>query len=258
MRRSVLLAVSASAAVHMRCLTLLALASADRLLEATIREAAMSSPQWWEAHHVLAKLKPGTSWFGPIGRAIARDIAKRHARSCAKGDAVVLGTGYSKTPYWLARTGAFRRVYGVDSSPSAILAMRRYSKAHDHGGAWGLVRYVRADVTQPGPLRNASLVLDEGVLDVLQAGPGIDATSHKAAKQAMEEYLERAAGLVMPGGLLIVVGYAGEPAVVNSTLDELSCWTLDSGFLGLDALAAGPRRACSPWGPGAYVLKKPV
>ena len=57
------------------------LASADRLLEATVREAAMSSPEWWEAHHQLAKLKPGTSWFGPIGRAIARDIAKRYGRS---------------------------------------------------------------------------------------------------------------------------------------------------------------------------------
>ena len=64
----------------------LALASADRLLEATVREAAMSSPEWWEAHHQLAKLKPGTSWFGPIGRAIARDIARRHyGRSCALG-----------------------------------------------------------------------------------------------------------------------------------------------------------------------------
>ena len=52
----------------------LALASADRLLEATVREAAMSSPEWWEAHHQLAKLQPGTSWFGPIGRAIARPM----------------------------------------------------------------------------------------------------------------------------------------------------------------------------------------
>ena len=56
----------------------LALASADRLLEATVREAAMSSPEWWEPHHQLAKLQPGTSWFGPIGRAIARDIARAH------------------------------------------------------------------------------------------------------------------------------------------------------------------------------------
>ena len=71
----------------------LALASADRLLEATVREAAMSSPEWWEAHHQLARLKPGTSWFGPIGRAIARDIAKRYGRTCAPGDAVVLGSG---------------------------------------------------------------------------------------------------------------------------------------------------------------------
>ena len=68
--------------------------AADRLLEATVRDAAMSSPEWWEAHHQLARLKPGTSWFGPIGRAIARDIAKRYyTRSCALGDAVVLGSG---------------------------------------------------------------------------------------------------------------------------------------------------------------------
>ena len=229
------------------------LASADRLLEATVREAAMSSPEWWEAHHQLAKLKPGTSWFGPIGRAIARDIAKRYGRSCALGDAVVLGSGFSKTPYWLARTGAFRRVYGIDSSISAVRAMSRYAKALDHGGrGWDIVRYVRADLTQPGLFRrDASLVLDEGVLDVLQAGPGID------ARQVMNAYVERAAGLVRQGGALIVVGYAGNPAVVNQTTLELSCWTR-SGFLGLDALGADPRRACSPWGPGAYVLKRPV
>ena len=235
----------------------LALASADRLLEATVREAAMSSPEWWEAHHQLAKLQPGTSWFGPIGRAVARDIAKRrYSRSCALGDAVVLGSGYSKTPYWLARTGAFRRVYGVDSSPSSILAMRRYAKALDHGGrGWDIVRYVRADLTQPGQhRRDASLVLDEGVLDVLQAGPGIDPTARSAARQVMDAYLERAAGLVRRGGALIVVGYAGNPAVVNQTSLELSCWTQGVGFLALDALGADPRRVCSPWGPGAYVL----
>ena len=236
----------------------LALASADRLLEATVREAAMSSPEWWEAHHQLAKLRPGTSWFGPIGRAIARDIAKRYGRSCALGDAVVLGSGYSKTPYWLARTGAFRRVYGVDSSPSSILAMRRYAKALDHGGrGWDIVRYVRADLTRPGQFRrDASLVLDEGVLDVLQAGPGIDPAARSAARQVMEIYLERASALIRPGGIFVVVGYAGNPAVVNQTTLELSCWTRGGGFLGLDALGADPRRACSPWGPGAYVLTR--
>ena len=235
-------------------LHLAALAHADRLLEATVREAAMSSPEWWEAHHQLAKLRPGTSWFGPIGRAIARDIAKRYySRSCALGDAVVLGSGFSKTPYWLARTGAFRRVYGIDSSISAVRAMSRYAKALDHGGrGWDIVRYVRADVTRPGHFRSdASLVLDEGVLDILQAGPSVD------ARQVMDEYVERAAGLVRRGGALIVVGYAGNPAVVNqSTLGDLSCWTRSGGFLGLDALGADPRRACSPWGPGAYVLTR--
>ena len=227
--------------------------AADRLLEATVRDAAMSSPEWWEAHHQLAKLKPGTSWFGPIGRAIARDFAKRYTRSCALGDAVVIGSGFSKTPYWLARTGAFRRVYGIDSSISAVRAMSRYAKALDHGGrGWDIVRYVRADLTQPGQhRRDASLVLDEGVLDVLQAGPGID------ARQVMNAYVERAAGLVRQGGALIVVGYAGNPAVVNQTTLELSCWTKRGGFLGLDALG-NPRRACSPWGPGAYVLTRLV
>ena len=223
----------------------LALASADRLLEATVREAAMSSPEWWEAHHQLAKLQPGTSWFGPIGRAIARDIAKRYGRTCAPGDAVVLGSGFSKTPYWLARTGAFRRVYGIDSSISAVRAMSRYAKALDHGGrGWDIVRYVRADVTRPGQFRrDASLVLDEGVLDVLQAGPGIDPAARSAARQVMEEYLERASGLIRPGGTFVVVGYAGDPTVVNQSTLDLSCWTRSGGFLGLDALG-DQRRAC--------------
>ena len=234
----------------------LAVASADHLLEATVRDAAMSSPEWWEAHHQLAKLQPGTSWFGPIGRAIARDIAKRYGRTCAPGDAVVLGSGFSKTPYWLARTGAFRRVYGIDSSISAVRAMSRYAKALDHGGrGWDIVRYVRADVTQPGQFRrDASLVVDEGVLDVLQAGPGVDPAARSAARQVMEIYLERASALIRPGGVFVVVGYAGNPAIVNQTTLELSCWTR-GGFLGLDALG-DPRRACSPWGPGAYVLTR--
>ena len=220
----------------------------------------MSSPEWWEAHHQLAKLRPGTSWFGPIGRAVARDIAKRYGRSCALGDAVVLGSGFSKTPYWLARTGAFRRVYGIDSSISAVRAMSRYAKALDHGGrGWDIVRYVRADLTRPGQFRrDASLVLDEGVLDVLQAGPGIDPAARSAARRVMEEYLERVLELVRPGGALVVVGYAGDPSVVNQSMLELSCWTRHGGFLGLDALGADPRRACSPWGPGAYVLTRLV
>ena len=194
-----------------------------------------------------------------MSRAIAQDIAKNYTRSCALGDAVVLGSGYSKTPYWLARTGAFRRVYGVDSSPSSILAMRRYAKALDHGGrGWDLVRYVRADLTRQGQFRrDASLVLDEGVLDVLQAGPGIDPAARSAAIQVMDEYLERVLELVRPGGTFVVVGYAGDPSVVNQTTLELSCWTRTGGFLGLDALG-DPRRACSPWGPGAYVLTRLV
>jgi len=72
----------------------------------------------------------------------------------------------------------------------------------------------------------------------------------------MDEYLERVLELVRPGGALVVVGYAGNPAVVNQTTLELSCWTRGGGFLGLDALGADPRRACSPWGPGAYVLTR--
>jgi len=73
----------------------------------------------------------------------------------------------------------------------------------------------------------------------------------------MEEYLERVLELVRPGGTFVVVGYAGDPSVVNRTTLELSCWTR-SGFLGLDALGADLRRACSPWGPGAYVLTRLV
>ena len=127
------------------------LASADRLLEATVREAAMSSPEWWEAHHQLAKLQARDELVRPHR---PRDRARhREARytveECAPGDAVVLGSGFSKTPYWLARTGAFRRVYGIDSSISAVRAMSRYAKALDHGGrGWDIVRYVRADLTQ--------------------------------------------------------------------------------------------------------------
>ena len=136
--------------------------------------------------------------------------------------------------------------------------MRRYAKALDHGGrGWDIVRYVRADVTRPGQFRrNVSLVLDEGVLDVLQAGPGIDPAARSNARRVMEEYLERVLELVRPGGALVVVGYAGDPSVVNRTTLELSCWTRIGGFLRLDALDADPRHACSPWGPGAYVLTR--
>ena len=33
----------------------------------------------------------------------------------------------------------------------------------------------------------------------------------------MDEYLERAPELVRPGGAFVVVGYAGDPSVVNQT-----------------------------------------
>ena len=98
----------------------------DTLIEAVVRTSNMSSPAYWEAHHVLARLRPGDSWFGPLTRKFARDyVALRYARACAPGAAVVLGSGYSKLPYWLARTGAFRVLAASGGFQRGVIAELR-------------------------------------------------------------------------------------------------------------------------------------
>ena len=247
---------------------------ADTLIEAVVRTSNMSSPAYWEAHHVLARLRPGDSWFGPLTRKFARDyVALRYARACAPGAAVVLGSGYSKSPYWLARTGAFRAVLGVDASASAVGAMRRFAASRAHGGGgWDRVRFLHRDAADLGLASGAaSLVVDEGVLDVLQ---GVDGGRTAASRARMAAHLAEAARIVAPGGELVVVGFAGPAGVVNATaLGAAACWARaaadaesparrDSPYFvhDLDRLyrqRRDPRRACSPFGPGAYLLSRP-
>ena len=248
-------------------------AFSDSVLEAVVRTANMSTPEYWEAHHVLARLKPGTSWFGPITARLARRYARR--QRCEIGDAVVLGVGYSRAPYWLARTGAFERVYGVDTSASAVSAMRRHAAALSHGGTdgWARVRYVLGDAARalPAARRRASLVIDEGVLDILQGATGGRAPE---AQRAMDAFLAAAGALVAPGGELALVGYAGRfERVANVSGFATSCWARRAAGRGFGATSLAdlyqrpaprgddsddrdPRRACSPSGGGAYLLRR--
>ena len=244
----------------------------DSLIEAVVRTSNMSSPEYWEAHHRLARLRPGDSWFGPLTAKFARDyVATKYAGSCATKPAVVLGSGYSKSPYWLARTGAFPAVLGVDASESSVSAMRRFAASLAHGGGgWGLVRYLHRDALDLRlPDGAASLVVDEGVLDILQ---GVRGGKTAEARAAMAAFLAEAARIVDGRGDLVLVGFAGHLDVVaNVSGFETACWARaattsdaparrDSPYFvhdlrRLHGQRRDPRFACSPWGPGAYLLR---
>eukprot|EP00631_Chrysoreinhardia_giraudii_P001855 CAMPEP_0197413826 /NCGR_PEP_ID=MMETSP1170-20131217/644_1 /TAXON_ID=54406 /ORGANISM="Sarcinochrysis sp, Strain CCMP770" /LENGTH=251 /DNA_ID=CAMNT_0042940469 /DNA_START=24 /DNA_END=780 /DNA_ORIENTATION=+ len=209
-------------------------AAAD--LEAVVREAAMASPEWWEAHHQLGRLRAGTSWFAPISRRVVGLVDRRR---CGKEGqlAYVLGCGYSRTVDWLAGTGSFGRVVGVDASPTAIATMRAARTFRTSRFSLGHVQHVP-------PNRTAGLVVDEGLLDLNRR------TSAAAWR------------LVAPGGALAVVGYAGRPGLVvnDSALDgaPVFCLSRTQGLVPLDALQDHPALACSPWRAGAYVAFRPT
>ena len=226
-----------------------------------------------KTHYLFSCGKDSTVKYWDADK-FARDyVALRYARACAPGAAVVLGSGYSKSPYWLARTGAFRAVLGVDASASAVGAMRRFAASRAHGGGgWDRVRFLHRDVADLGLASGAaSLVVDEGVLDVLQ---GVDGGRTAASRARMAAHLAEAARVVARGGELAVVGFAGPAGVVNATaLGAAACWARaaadaesparrDSPYFvhDLDRLyrqRRDPRRACSPFGPGAYLLRRP-
>lgn len=61
--------------------------------EAVFKRGEMASTAWWEAHHIMAKLRPGQSWFGPLALRVLSVVLDR--QTCPKYGAIVLGCGYS-------------------------------------------------------------------------------------------------------------------------------------------------------------------
>lgn len=205
---------------HMLLLVYLPMVAANRVEEAILRTAEMRSPAWWEAHYVVAKSRPGQTWFEPLAR---RLIAATLRGRCLTGRAIVLGCGYSRTVELLTRH--FGRAVGVDTSTTAIAAMRAARST-------GRARYATVDAASY--TASARLVIDEGLLDLVRT----------------EAHLAKAWSLVEPGGHLALLGFSGDPGLVNSSAlsgSQASC-VVSSGRVVPFAAVRNPRLACSGWG----------
>lgn len=133
---------------------------------------------------------------------------------------------------------------GVDSSATAIAAMRSARCTHR----------ARFHVGQVSEISNgtlASLVIDEGIFDLVQARP--------------DGFIAKAWSMVAPGGALCVLGFAGNPGrlINDSALAEATALCVLSRplrvvpFNVLRRLGAeDPAISCSPWRYGSYMFVK--
>lgn len=191
-----------------------------------VRTAEMSSPAWWEGHHVVAKLKAGQSWFAPLSLNVINAL---FSGKCLRGEAIVLGCGYSRTVERL--TNHFHKAIGIDSSVTAIRAMRAARTT-------SRARFYAAETSR---FEGSFLfVLDEGVYDLNRD----------------RDYLLKAWSLVAPGGVLAIVGYAGSMSFANVTKSaRAACVTSSRKIVPLEKLRH-PELTCSPWRYGASLLYK--
>lgn len=245
--------------------------------------------EWWGEHNQGVANKDGhESWFTPLSRGLIDGFFLRTKwnQQCPRpGTALVLGAGFSTTALTLARSGLFSRVVGLDSAGAAVRHMtmlrslaierdeaHRKSKRRRRRSPWSRLDYMEADALDSG-LRNSSfsVVLDEGLLDLLQ---GIDPTS-SAAQSRLRQALGEQARLVAPGGVLAVVGFGGSPRIFSIDPEDgtlaapladltLSCWTRAKPQCGEKGLLrpwkqllesdVDPRLACSPFGAGGAFI----
>lgn len=134
---------------------------------------------------------------------------------------------------------------GVDSSPTSIAAMRSARWTHR-------ARFQVGQVSQIPNGTVASLVIDEGIFDLVQARPG--------------GFITKAWGMVAPGGALCVLGFAGNPTrlINDSALAEATALCVLSRPLRVEPFevlrrlgAEDPAISCSPWRYGSYMFVKP-
>ena len=129
-------------------------------------------------------------WSGRPNVALVAEIGR-----IAPGRALDVGCGEGADAIWLAQQGW--QVVGVDVSQVALDRAARH--AADLGVA-SEVRFERHDLT---------LSLPTGPFDLVSAQ-----FLHSVAWIPREDILRRAAALVSPGGLLLVVGHVGWPSWV--------------------------------------------
>ncbi|WP_378148305.1 class I SAM-dependent methyltransferase [Cnuibacter sp. UC19_7] len=143
----------------------------------------------------------GQVWSGRVNATTAAVVAELEATGVAAGTALDLGCGEGGDALWLAQRGW--RVTGLDISPTAI------SRARDAAAAAGLdeghARFVATDLS-------SWLAGEDG------AGPTTDTVDlvtasffHSPVLLPRSEILAAAAGLVAPGGHLLLVTHAVMP-----------------------------------------------
>lgn len=143
-------------------------------------EHSPTAAEYWENRY----RENGRSWSGKVNAALEREIT-----GIAAGTALDLGCGEGGDALWLARTGW--TVTAVDIAPSA-LAIGAASQRPDDAITW-----IAADLAEWQP---------PSTYDLVSA-----CFLHSTVELPREAILRRAAQVVAPGGILLVVGHAGRP-----------------------------------------------
>ncbi len=190
-------------------------------------EPATDAATFWENRY----RGQGQIWSGRPNATLVREVA-----GLDPGRALDLGSGEGGDAIWLAQGGW--SVTAVDIAPSALALGARNAEA---AGVAARVRWIEADLATWQP---------EGSLDLVSAQ-----FLQSPVELPREEILRRAASVVAPGGLLVVVGHGEFPpwsshrpdgAVLPTPDDVLASlalppddWTVVTKAL-LDREATGP------------------
>lgn len=145
----------------------------------------VASAEFWEERYAAAE----RIWSGRVNRVLA-DVAS----GLAPGRALDVGCGEGADVIWLALRGW--RATGLDVSATAVARADEAARAADLDA--GAARFVAGDIA-----------------DLAAAGERFELVAssflHSPAGRSREEILRLAAGLVAPGGHLLVTSHAAAP-----------------------------------------------
>ena len=167
-----------------------------RLASRATLEGMTTLEAWWETFYA----ENGSRWSGRPNASLVSEAGELPA-----GRALDVGCGQGADAIWLAQQGW--TVTGVDVSATALTAAEA---AADAAGVAGAISWERHDV-------GASL--PEGPFDLVTTS-----YLHSPVEIPRGEILRAAAGVVAPGGTLLVIGHAPSdehPHADLPTLEEV-------------------------------------
>ena len=139
-----------------------------------------SAAEYWENRY----RENGKSWSGNANAALIREVG-----GTSPGTALDLGCGEGGDALWLAHQGW--SVTAVDIAPSALAIGAAEQQPGDD------ITWVAADLSEWTPPSSYDLVSS--------------CFLHSTVDLPREEIHRRAAAVVAPGGLLLIVGHSGAP-----------------------------------------------